>query len=85
MTAIDTHWIWQEGNQRLTKEPFEIKGGMVQVPSKPGLGVELDMDQVMKANELYKKHGLGARDDAMGMQYLIPNWTFDNKRPCMVR
>ena len=85
ITAIDTHWIWQEGNQRLTKEPFEIKGGLVQVPEKPGLGVEIDMDQVMKAHELYQKHGLGARDDAMGMQYLIPNWTFDNKRPCMVR
>ncbi|EJH0073570.1 glucarate dehydratase [Escherichia coli] len=85
ITAIDTHWIWQEGNQRLTKEPFEIKGGLVQVPQKPGLGVEIDMDQVMKAHELYQKHGLGARDDAMGMQYLIPGWTFDNKRPCMVR
>ncbi len=81
ITAIDTHWIWQEGNQRLTKQPFEIKGGMVQVPSTPGLGVELDMDRVMQANELYKKHGLGARDDAMAMQYLIPGWTFDNKRP----
>ncbi|MCP9679922.1 glucarate dehydratase [Escherichia fergusonii] len=85
ITAIDTHWIWQEGNQRLTKEPFAIKGGLVQVPQKPGLGVEIDMDQVMKAHELYQKHGLGARDDAMGMQYLIPGWTFDNKRPCMVR
>ncbi|MGP8588054.1 enolase C-terminal domain-like protein, partial [Salmonella enterica] len=82
ITAIDTHWIWQEGNQRLTKAPFEIKGGMVQVPSTPGLGIELDMDQVMKAHELYQKHGLGARDDAMAMQYLIPDWTFDNKRPC---
>lgn len=71
ITAIDTHWIWQEGNQRLTKEPFAIKGGLVQVPQKPGLGVEIDMDQVMKAHELYQKHGLGARDDAMGMQYLI--------------
>ena len=72
-------------NQRLTKQPFEIKGGMVQVPATPGLGVELDMDQVMKAHELYQKHGLGARDDALAMQYLIPEWTFDNKRPCMVR
>ncbi len=85
ITAIDTHWIWQEGNQRLTKQPFEIKGGMVQVPTTPGLGVELDMDQVMKAHELYLQHGLGARDDAMAMQYLIPEWTFNNKRPCMVR
>lgn len=85
IAAIDTHWIWQEGNQRLTKEPLQIVGGMVQVPKKPGLGIEIDMDQVMKGNELYKKYGLGARDDAMGMQYLIPNWTFDNKRPCLVR
>jgi glucarate dehydratase len=85
ITAIDTHWIWQEGNQRLTKEPLQIVGGMVEVPKKPGLGVELDMEQVMKAHELYKNMGLGARNDAVGMQYLIPNWTFDNKRPCLVR
>ena len=85
ITAIDTHWIWQEGNQRLTKEPFQIKGGLVEVPKKPGLGVELDMDQVMKAHELYKNMGLGARDDAMSMQFLIPNWKFDNKKPCLVR
>ena len=85
ITAIDTHSIWQEGNQRLTKEPFVIKGGMVQVPQKPGLGVELDMDQVMQANALYQKHGLGARDDAQAMQFLVPDWTFDNKRPCLVR
>ena len=85
ITAIDTHWIWQEGNQRLTKEPFQIKGGMVQVPQKPGLGVELDMDQVMQANALYQKQGLGARDDAQAMQFLVPGWTYDNKRPCLVR
>ena len=85
ITAIDTHWIWQEGNQRLTKEPLQIQDGMVQVPQKPGLGVELDMDQLMQAHALYQKHGLGARDDAQAMQFLIPNWSFDNKRPCLVR
>ncbi len=85
ITAIDTHWIWQEGNQRLTKEPFQIKGGMIQVPQKPGLGIELDMDSIMQANALYQKQGLGARDDAQAMQFLVPDWTFDNKRPCLVR
>ncbi|MBG6242336.1 MAG: glucarate dehydratase [Candidatus Symbiopectobacterium sp. Dall1.0] len=85
IASLDTHWIWQEGNQRITKEPLKIVGGMVEVPKKPGLGIELDMDQVMKAHELYKNMGLGARDDAVGMQYLIPGWTFDNKRPCLVR
>ena len=84
VTAIDTHWIWQDG-QRLTKEPLQIVDGHVQVPKKPGLGVELDMAEVEKAHQLYKQHGLGARDDAAAMQFLIPNWTFDPKRPCFVR
>jgi len=84
VTAIDTHWIWQDG-QRLTKEPLQIVGGHVQVPAKPGLGIELDMAEVEKAHQLYLQHGLGARDDAVAMQYLIPGWTFDPKRPCMVR
>ena len=84
ITAIDTHWIWQDG-QRLTRQPFEIKGGLVAVPDRPGLGVEVDMAQIEQANQLYVKHGLGGRDDAMAMQYLIANWKFDNKRPCLVR
>jgi glucarate dehydratase len=84
VTAIDTHWIWQDG-QRLTKAPLQIVGGHVQVPKRPGLGIELDMAEVEKAHRLYLEHGLGARDDAVAMQSLIPNWTFDPKRPCMVR
>jgi glucarate dehydratase len=84
ITAIDTHWIWQDG-QRLTKEPLQIRGGMVAVPERPGLGIEIDLDQIERANALYKSHGLGARDDAMAMQYLISGWTFDNKRPALVR
>ncbi|KWR91855.1 glucarate dehydratase [Cupriavidus sp. IDO] len=84
VTAIDTHWIWQDG-QRLTREPLRIEGGLVQVPTKPGLGVELDMGEVEKAHALYKQHGLGARDDAAAMQYLIPGWTFNPKRPALDR
>ena len=84
ITAIDTHWIWQDG-QRLTKAPLQIVDGCVQVPKKPGLGIELDMDQVAKAHELYKGMGLGARNDAVAMQYLIPGWSFNNKQPCLVR
>jgi glucarate dehydratase len=84
VTAIDTHWIWQDG-QRLTKEPLQIQGGFVEVPKKPGLGIELDMAEVERAHQLYRQHGLGARDDAVAMQYLIPHWTFHPKRPCLVR
>jgi glucarate dehydratase len=84
ITSIDTHWIWQDG-QRLTKEPLAIRGGLVEVPRRPGLGVELDLAEVEKAHVLYRQHGLGARDDAAAMQYLVPGWTFDPKRPCLVR
>jgi len=84
ITAIDTHWIWQDG-QRLTKEPLKIVGGKVAVPDRPGLGVEIDMAQIEVAHRLYREKALGARDDAQAMQDLIPGWTFDNKRPCLVR
>ncbi|HAV4864781.1 glucarate dehydratase [Acinetobacter baumannii] len=85
VTAIDTHWIWQEGTDQLTKAPLEIKDGKIQVPTAPGLGVELDWDRINQAHELYKLKGLGARNDADAMQFLIPNWTFNNKKPCLVR
>jgi glucarate dehydratase len=84
ITAIDTHWIWQDG-QRLTREPLRIAGGCVAVPERPGLGVELDMAQVEAAHAAYLRLPQGGRDDAAAMQFLIPGWTFDNKRPCLIR
>lgn len=84
ITAIDTHWIWQDG-RRLTKQPLEIVDGCVKVPDKPGLGIDIDMEQVEKAHDLYRKMKLGARNDAIPMQFLISNWEFDHKRPCLVR
>jgi glucarate dehydratase len=83
-TAIDTHWIWQDG-QRLTKEPQRIVDGKIAVPERAGLGVEVDMEQLERASALYNTMGLGARDDAMAMQFLVPGWKFDRKRPCLVR
>ena len=85
--ALDTHWIWQEGAERLTKEPLKIVDGKVTIPNKPGLGIEPDMDQILAANALYKEkvEGSGARDDSIGMQFLIPGWKFDNKKPALVR
>jgi glucarate dehydratase len=84
-TALDTHWIWQEGIERLIREPLTIEGGEVNLPAKPGLGIEPDLDRIHAAHELYQEKALGGRDDAACMQYLIPGWTFDSKRPCLVR
>lgn len=84
-TAIDTHWIWQEGDQRLTKAPLQIRDGKIAVPDAPGLGVELDWAQVEKAHQCYKSQPGGSRNDATAMQYLIPGWAFDRKRPAFGR
>jgi glucarate dehydratase len=82
ITAIDTHWIWQDG-QRLTTAPFPLVDGHLTVPAAPGLGVTLDLDQVEAAHELYQKAALGARDDTVAMRYLVPGWRFDPKRPAL--
>ena len=83
VTAMDTHWIWQEG-QRLTQEPLQIKGGKITVPQQPGLGVAIDSAQLEVAHQLYRKLPSGSRDDAAAMQFLIPGWKFDPKRPALV-
>lgn len=84
ITALDTHWIWQDG-QRVTREPLEIKGGEVRVPQRPGLGVEIDPDKIEAAHDLYKRLPSGARDDAVAMQYLVRGWKFNPKRPCLAQ
>ncbi|WP_373987658.1 enolase C-terminal domain-like protein [Duganella sp. BuS-21] len=85
ITAIDTHWIWQEGQERLTREPLQIIGGEVKVPQAPGLGIEPDMDRIEAAHELYKKVATTARDDAMAMRYLVPGWTYSPNKPSLGR
>jgi glucarate dehydratase len=84
ITAIDTHWIWQDG-QQLTQEPLRIMNGAIEVPQRPGLGVEPDMRRIEEAHRLYQTLGRGSRDDSTAMQFLIGGWTFDHRRPCLVR
>ena len=83
VTAIDTHWIWQDG-QRLTREPFQIINGAIELTDRPGLGIEIDTERLEAAHALHQKLGLGARDDKAAMQYLVPGWTFHPKRPSLV-
>ena len=82
VTAIDTHWIWQDG-QRLTREPLRIEGGLLRLPERPGLGIEIDIQELERAHELYQEVAQSGRDDAAAMQFLVPGWTFDPKRPCL--
>jgi glucarate dehydratase len=47
------------------------------------------MERILAAHEAYKAHcetgNQGGRDDSAAMQFLIPGWKFDPKRPCMAR
>ena len=46
ITALDTHWIWQDG-QRLTDRPAARSSTAPSTcPTAPGLGVELDRDRL---------------------------------------
>lgn len=84
VTPLDTHWIWQDG-QELCDDAMRIRDGKVRIPDAPGLGVTINMEKVEKANRLYCQLGAHDRNDAAVMQYLIPGWKFDSKRPCLVR
>jgi glucarate dehydratase len=84
ITALDTHWIWQDG-QRLTREPPQIREGHLEVPERPGLGLELDEAALEAAHARYQALPSGGRNDAAAMQYLIPGWQFESKRPALLR
>lgn len=81
---LDTHWIWQDGQNLLLDTP-EIKDGYLVLPKKSGLGVTLNMEAVQRAHRLYNSLPSHDRDDARSMQYLIPDWKFDCKKPALVR
>lgn len=58
--ALDTHWIWQEVVERLTTNPMKIQNGEIAIPDVPGLGIEIDLDQLIAAHDLYQEKVAGA-------------------------
>ncbi len=85
VNACDTHYMWQDG-QHLGKTAPVFHDGCITVPrDSVGLGVEIDRAKLDAAHKLYVDNGCGTRDDARGMQAMIPGWTYDPHRPAMVR
>ncbi|WP_337013434.1 enolase C-terminal domain-like protein [Pantoea sp. AS142] len=84
LTAFDTHWIWQDG-QQLTQLAPQIRDGHLELPEGPGLGITLNMARVEAAHALYNSLPDKNRNDALGMQFLINNWSFNAKRPALLR
>lgn len=71
----------------LQQEGVQVTGaGLPRASAREiGLGIERGLAQAENAHQLYKQHGLGARDDAIAMQYPLPGWTFNPKRPALDR
>ncbi len=74
--ACDTHYPWQsEKDEVVTGGRVPIVDGCVEIPDKPGLGVELDYDQLAKGRERYEKCPYRKRDDEAQMRkHVDPNW-----------
>lgn len=85
LTAIDTHWIWQEDGACLAKNLLQVIRDKIVMLDTSGLDMESDWEQVCKAHETYKALPGGARNDASPVQYLIPGWTFNRKHPVFDR
>jgi glucarate dehydratase len=74
--ACDTHYPWQtEIDEVVAGGRIPFQDGCVRIPDKPGLGVELDYDQLARGRERYAKLSYRKRDDEAEMrQHVDPNW-----------
>jgi mandelate racemase len=44
------HWLeWQDWVNPLIREPFEVRDGRLQIPNRPGVGIEWDEDAVRRS------------------------------------
>jgi glucarate dehydratase len=74
--ACDTHYPWQtEKDEVVVGGRIRFVDGCVRIPDKPGLGIELDYDQVARGRERYERIPFRKRDDEAEMRkHVDPNW-----------
>lgn len=81
--ACDTHYPWQsEKDEVVVGGKIPIRNGCVTIPEKPGLGVDLDGDQLARGKERYEKIPYKKRDDEAEMRKhvdrawkrILPRW-----------
>jgi glucarate dehydratase len=71
--ACDTHWPWKNEDV-VVGSPFVFRDGALDVPTGPGLGVELDRDALASLHQQYLACGLRNRDDSGYMRHCVPEW-----------
>ena len=74
--ACDTHYPWQSDKDEVVAGGrVPIVGGCVEIPATPGLGVELDYDQLARGRKRFEKCAYRKRDDEAEMRkHIDPNW-----------
>jgi glucarate dehydratase len=74
--ACDTHYPWQTGKDDVVVGGrVPIVNGCVRIPDKPGLGVDLDYDQIARGTERYHSIPYKKRDDEAEMRaHVDPDW-----------
>lgn len=74
--ACDTHYPWQSARDEIVEGGrVPIVNGSVRIPDRPGLGVDLDRDQLARGRERYEKCPYRRRDDVAEMRkHVDPNW-----------
>jgi len=71
--ALDTHWPWKDEDV-VVGGALSLRDGAVEVPSSPGLGVELDRDALARLHEQYRASGVTERSDTLYMQTIDPSY-----------
>jgi glucarate dehydratase len=71
--ALDTHWPWKDEDV-IVDGPLRFVDGAIDVPSAPGLGVELDHDALARLHEQYLSCGITERSDTLYMQSCQPDY-----------
>jgi glucarate dehydratase len=75
--ASDTHYPWLPEDADIIGAKLAIRDGRMRLPTKPGLGVELDRDRLGTAHDVYRRCGMRERDDAGTMKLVEPGWKRD--------
>jgi glucarate dehydratase len=72
--SCDTHYPWNSADDVIVPGALEIRDGAVEVPTGPGLGVELDHDALDRLHRFYVDSGVRARDDTGYMRRIQPGY-----------
>jgi glucarate dehydratase len=72
--ACDTHYPWKT-EDLIKPGVLTFTNGSVRVPTGPGLGVELDLDELGRLHEQYMTCGLRRRDDTSYLRTVQPGFT----------